>query len=68
MKGLIVNMEVSNLISLFPVIGIPVMALALFTYLFVHLLFSYSKSKKRNYFGYLHGEEIFKNIFNCKYT
>ena len=35
MKGLIVNMEVSNLISLFPVIGIPVMALALFIYLFI---------------------------------
>ena len=32
MKGLIVNMEVSNLISLIPVIGIPVMALALFTF------------------------------------
>ena len=32
-------MKVSNLISLFPVIEIPIMMHVIFTYLFVHLLF-----------------------------
>ena len=53
------NMKVSNLISLFPVIDIPIMAHALFIHLFVYLFFSFTNSKKRNYIGYLHGEELF---------
>ena len=67
---LTVNMKVSKLIPLFPVIEIPIIAHKLFIYLFIYLFrfyFSYSSSKKWDYIGYLHREEIFKNIFNCKY-
>ena len=36
---LIVNIKLSNLISLFPVVEIPITAHTLFIYVFVHLLF-----------------------------
>ena len=60
---LIVNIKLSNLISLFPVAEIPIKAYTLFMYLFVF----YS-----SYTGYLHGEKIFKtflilNIFKVRF-
>ena len=51
---LLVNMKVTNLISLFPVIDNPAITRA---FLFVYF-FSFTKMKKENYIGYLHREEL----------
>ena len=47
-------MEVSNLISLFFAVGIPLMTRAFFFY--------FTNRNKRNYTGYLLGEEIFQHF------